>query len=333
MVKFKYNCVLIPNLVVIHSNCSKIHYFSFGEIIEPNLFNNTPCKYDLIFDIKPRKYFAMIKDRNFEYEYSDSIRISLDDEINLIYNKNIGITKIFMYISMSGDTISVFVDKLYYLLFKLKVENILPPGVHLRDLLYMKLVFDKYIPLHSASFAINKNNGFLILAPPNTGKSLTVSLLANNGFKVLSEDIAVLDLEKLEIYSAPYTATMLHELSKLKYLPLLSYYLPKRLKSFGEIFKKNLIPRAKLKKIFILEKSKGKEEKRKKDYLVKILNLTRNEFNIRSNPVINSILYYLRKDIESYEYDKIYKLVNKVDVIILRAKDPFEYYNMLVDML
>jgi len=332
MFKFKYNRVIIPDIVTIHSNFSKIHYFSFGETFKSNLFDYIPCKYDLVFDIKPRKYFMRIKERKFECKYSDSINLSLNDNINLIYNKNIGITNIFMYITVSNNTISLFVDKLYYLLFKLKIENILPPGIHLRDLLYMKLVFDKYIPLHSASFAIN-NNGFLILAPPNTGKSLTVSLLANNGFKVLSEDIAVLDLEKLEIYSVPYTATMLHELSKLKYLPLLSYYLPKQLKSFGEIFKKNLVPKAKLKKIFILEKSKEKKEKRKKDYLIKILNLTRNEFNIRSNPVINSILYYLRKDIESYEYDKIYKLVNKVDVIILRAKDPFEYYNMLVDML
>ncbi len=334
---YKYSRVIIPYVLRLYSTISRIHYFSFGEYIEDYLFNNTPCRYELFFDIKSKDYFIKnLKNKQFEYIYSDSLFVTPRKErIELLYMKKLGLINIYAYALLSDRYILLFVSKLYYDVFRFRIENVLPPGIHLRDLTYIKLVLSNYIPFHASAFAINDEEGYLILAPPNTGKSFIITQLAKMGFKVLSEDITVVNGTSLEMYAVPYTSTMYHELSKLKYLAPFSYYLSPRLIAFGRMFKDRLIPKAKLKGIIILERGSRRVVRNisKETIVIRVVGLTRSEFAIRSNIIANAILYFLEKDIENIEYERISRIIDNADAMILRAKKPQEYIKMIGEVL
>ncbi|GEM_PF-2243090 len=333
---FKYQRVIVPEVISIHSNSPKIHYFSFGEFFYEDLFPYTNCCIKIFFDFKPRKYFIDLLN---EYgdgkctKYSDSVFLKGIDtnSLSTIYRKKAGFVDLFMLTKISQDRIELYVNKHYYSLFKLRIENVVPPGLHLRDITYLKLLLNDFLTLHASAFATSEDEGYLVLAPPNTGKSFVVTKLAEDGFKLLSEDLSVVNLRDLCIHAVPYTATFYHETSKLKYIAPLSYYIPVRRKVLGELFKGKIIPKAKLKKIFILEYGRQPVFDRvdEDSALVEILNLTRNEFNLRSNLVINAILYHQKLDLESIEKEKFSRLIKRIDVIKIRANSPYEYLDII----
>jgi hypothetical protein len=331
----KYRRVIIPEVLCIHSSTSNIHYFSYGGFFKKEIFQSeNKCKFNIFFEFKPKKYFAdLIEEFKYSIKYSDSIFLedaSDPDRILLLYKKNAGILKLYMQVFSFKNSIHFYVNKPYYTIFKFRVENVLPPGIHLRDLTYLKLLLNDFLSLHASSFA-SDDVGYLILAPPNTGKSVTVTKLARDGFKVLSEDISVVNLRDLSLYAVPYTTTLYHKTSKLEYLAPLDYYIPHHYQPFGEVFIKNLISKSKLKKIFILEYGKPEilVEEEKAKALVSLINLTKSEFSLRSNLVMDAILYNYGFDLEQIEYTKFSKLIEKIDIVRIRANSPMKYFDAI----
>lgn len=75
----------------------------------------------------------------------------------------------------------------------------------LSNLATVQILLSKMTPLHCGCVDID-GNGVLLVAPSDTGKTFTTSVLVNEyGFNFVSEDIAISDGRK--IYGCPYTAT------------------------------------------------------------------------------------------------------------------------------
>jgi len=187
---------------------------------------------------------------------------------------------------------------------KMKADNLYPPGVHLTDILTVKLLEKGFTPIHSAAFSLG-TNGFLVCGPPDIGKSLTVVLALKHGYKFLSEDITVTDGRR--VFTNPYTFTFLQihgfekasiRLAFWKFIyrnfPPLSYWIkPPRILLHQRIREVNIERNAEIKSIFFLDK--GKESLKKigsEEALMKFLSINRNEFSYHKNPLIFAYSYF-----------------------------------------
>lgn len=83
--------------------------------------------------------------------------------------------------------------------------NLHSPGYILTDIIGLQLLRNGFAPVHCAAFRY-KGATVLILAAPNTGKTLT-SMMAciENGAEFLAEDLAITDGK--DLYSVPWTST------------------------------------------------------------------------------------------------------------------------------
>jgi hypothetical protein len=86
----------------------------------------------------------------------------------------------------------VTVNNAYYKFVRLRIGSVFPPGVHLADILVINLLERMYTPVHCAAISLQQD-GTLLFAPPDTGKTLTTFLALKRGFSYLAEDIAFVD--------------------------------------------------------------------------------------------------------------------------------------------
>ncbi len=343
----KISRVLCPGVLNIISNTTKIHYFSFAEDFSEELFNKSG-KLKVEFYIKPQKYFRELEKKDYLFYYSDEIKVYNDENniMSLFQKKRIyPIGSLYANCIICSDKILLEVSRFYYDIIKFKIENLLPPGIVLKDLTYLLLILNNYLPVHSSSFAINEKEAFLILAPPNVGKSYTVMQAIKDGFYFLSEDISIVD-KNGNIYPVVYTSTYTHEVSKLKYLSLLAYYLPQNVEPMGKKYKNKLLEYSKIKKIFILESFKEKSIEHlkkaftysinKEEIVAKILTLNKDEFKVFNNKIILSY-FYLTNSISKFnnlELELIENLVKNVeDIILIKSPAPKYFYEVIKKLI
>jgi len=330
---YMYKRSIIPEIIKLYSNTPRIHYYSFAELFSDDLIKDGKCSFKIFFDIKPTKYFKKLFNANYSMyiRYSDCVYLRLKGEkTDILYRKRIyPFGELFLHIFIDTNLISLYVNSFYYSVFKMRVENVLPPGIHLKDFTYLKLLLNDFLPFYASSFASDENDGSLIIAPPNVGKSLTVMKAVENGFYFLSEDISIVNMKNLNIHAIPYTSTFYHETTKRKYLGPLGYFFPTMdVKKVGEHFINRGLLTSKLKQIFILENGKTKLFS-KGNKITDILNINKYKFNYRSNIVINALLYNWGINLEEIEYSKYSELINKIDVIKIIADSPVKYFNII----
>ena len=339
----KISRVLFPGVLNIISNTTKIHYFSFAEDFSEELFN-TSGKLKIEFYIKSQKYFKELKKKDGLFYFSDEIKVFNNENniMSLFWKKRIyPIGSLYANCIIHPNNIILEVSKFYYNSIKFKIENLLPPGIILKDLTYLLLILSNYLPVHSSSFAIDEKEAFLVLAPPNVGKSYTVMQAVKDGFYFLSEDISIVD-KYGNIYPVAYTSTYTHEVSKLKYLSLLAYYLPQKAEPMGKKYKNKLLEYSKIKKIFILEPYKEKSIKHlkkaftystnKEEIVAKILTLNKDEFKVFNNKIILSYFYLTNSmsEFNNLELELIENLVENVeDIILIKSPVPKYFYEII----
>lgn len=341
--------IIIPEVLNIISDTTKIHYFSFAEDFSGQLFNKFG-KLNIKFRIKSNKYFKSLKKKNCILFYSDEIKVHNFDKkshtFSLLWEKRIKpFGNLYAHCVIKPDNIILEVSKFYYNFVKFKIENLIPPGLLLKDLTYLLLILNDFLPVHSSSFAINRKQGFLILAPPNVGKSYTVMQAVKEGYHFLSEDISIVN-KRGKIFPVAYTSTYTHEISKLKYLSLFSYYLPAKVEPMGKKFKKELLNYSTINKIFLLEPSKKKGInylKKASNYLLdrerivaRILTLHKDEFNILNDRVILTYFYAtgLINKFNKLEKELITNMVNGAeDIILIRSKEPAYFYKVIKEII
>lgn len=83
--------------------------------------------------------------------------------------------------------------------------NLHSAGYILTDVAALKLLHSGYAPLHCSGFRY-RDATVLVLAPPNTGKTLTTMMAClDDGAEFIAEDLAITD--GTQLFSVPWTST------------------------------------------------------------------------------------------------------------------------------
>lgn len=337
---------IIPSVLKIKSSKTKIHYYSFAEDISAEIFRCNQYNIMIEFYTKPSSYFKQLSTgSNKEYFSKEIVIENNENGLSLLWRKKIyPVGTIYSHLKIFNNRVLLEVNNFYYSIIKFKIENLIPPGLVLRDLTYLTLISNNYLPLHSSAFAIDEKKAFLILAPPNVGKSYTVMKAGEAGFRILSEDISLVNLYGT-VFPVLYTSTYIHEVTKLRYLSLLSYYIPYRVKPIIDK-SYDTLQRSSIYKIFILEHSrknsviylkKGNQFNiNKKDIVAKILALNRDEFKIYSNKLITAYFYITNSLLKFNELEVrlIHNLIDNVkDIVLIKAVSVYDFFKEIQNLI
>ena len=338
--------IIVSDLLRIKSELKTIHYFSYGENLSREILPEGPAEINITFRLREKRFFKRILGTDFgkpTHKFSDSILVKQspkDGNLSLFFYKRLPpLGDLYLYINENPSELSLTASKFYYNLFKFRIENVLPVGVHLRDWAYVKLLEHNYLSVHSSSVAPNENEGCLIIAPPNVGKSSVVLQAIRDELFILSEDISVVDGDGL-IHSVPLTSTFFAEHSKLKNLGLLSCYFPTRISNkMNEEIQERLIPKAKLKYVLLLEPSNKNEihvlqdSKDRAIMAQKVLATILNEFNYLSNSTVLAKIYSSEPgslDVVNAERALVWNyLINGPKLLTVKSKSPLGFYSLI----
>lgn len=122
----------------------------------------------------------------------------------IYYERTIGAgQKAQMLVDFHGESsFEIYVNKTYHLASNITIDKFYSVGWYLRDLIQYCLLQNGYTLLHSACFEYN-DQGILIIALSDVGKSTTTMNFIQKGAKYVAEDLSVTDGEY--IYTCPYT--------------------------------------------------------------------------------------------------------------------------------
>ena len=125
----------------------------------------------------------------------------------IIFSKHIKVLGTLSYkISRNGNSLNVVIGKRYLRFIKYKIMHLHPMYYILFDFVTAILLENGYLPLYCSAVSFSTGNTSVMVAPPNTGKSLTRLLLINRyDAALIAEDIAVTDGEY--VWPVPYTFT------------------------------------------------------------------------------------------------------------------------------
>lgn len=189
----RYN--LIHKLLFVESQLKNIYYFLYAPLLDTIIKGD--AQFGVSFSVKNDIHKPENLTQKFDYFWGKK-------EAKVIYYEH----PIFsglnakMILDMSDPIYSITVNEAYYKFARYKFENVWPPGLHMADLVTIKLLQNNYLVLHGASFFNKKTlEGNLIVAISNTGKSRTTFAAIDKGYGYHSEDITVLD--KDSIYTTP----------------------------------------------------------------------------------------------------------------------------------
>jgi hypothetical protein len=342
----KYQYMINPEIAKVTSSIDFIPYFSLGE----NLDLYSDGSSHSIIDVK----FDVVKD--FQYNRADSQKFHFffgyygRDEVYYDRPLSIGI-KLKMHVKDLLGRPRITVNKEYYRYIRFKADNVYPPGIHLVDIISINLLQKNYAPLHCAAISSEQNEGILLVAPPDTGKTLTTFSALKRGFHFLAEDIAFVD-EK-SVYANPYTSTFLHSdqigskggsksiRSLAKSIPskfdLFQYYIRPPKRSISDLIKNVKIDAtAAIEKIFILDRGITSSQRiDPQEALRRILIVNRNEFSYYKNPLIFAYSYFnpsldLNR-LMRVEENIIHTIVKNKDCYLIKANDPKEYIELITE--
>jgi hypothetical protein len=153
-----------PEIARIVSNKVRIPYFSFGEYLDHNT-SNPESQISMNFEVQKDipKPDNLVKKFHFFFGEDNS------DEI--YYERPLGMgIKAKMHCKNLNSDAHIIVNNSYYKFIRSKIDNAYPPGVHLADMLCLKLLERKYSPLHCAAIS-SGGKGFLLAAPPHDSTS------------------------------------------------------------------------------------------------------------------------------------------------------------------
>ena len=333
-----YSYSINPNIAKIESDRDFVPKFPLGESFhDHSALSDAQIKisFDISNDI-PYPINGLQKFHYFRGGYGN-------DEV--YYERPVGMgIKLKMLVKNLLSDPKLTVNDAYFKFVRLRIGSVFPPGVHLADILVINLLERMYTPVHCAAISLQQD-GILLFAPPDTGKTLTTFLALKRGYSYLAEDIAFVDQN--HIYANPYTSSFLHNeklvssninyrfFYLLKKIPLLSAYARTPQTSISNMINNVRVQeKARIKKIFILERGEtGIAKVDPKDAMRKIMLINRNEFTYYRNSLLFAYSYFnpsLNLDkLMKMEASLISSIVEKIGCSILRANNPEEYIHLI----
>ena len=334
---------LSPGIVNIQSNVNHIHHFFLGEDLDcyPK---HAEAKVNVGFKITGDINCASKTCQKFDCCYWDEQAGTLYYERPLI-----GKVKLKLQIANVLGSPKISVNSIYHRLIKWRIESLLPPGVYLTDVVVIQLLQNGFVPLHSACFD-RDGEAFLLFAPPNTGKSMTMLSLLKLGYNYVAEDIAIADTA--HVYSCPATSTITIPTNKRAIALSLYNLIHSRFPALSHVLYPHLfkIPRQSILKALpntsIKEKSTTRvicllelggedriEQGDKETILRKLLILNRNEFSYYKNPLL--MLYsYVNPDFKlnrlmEREEEMLSLIVSNSESFVLTCRRPEDFAELV----
>jgi hypothetical protein len=330
---------IIPGMVSLGiSQPTKIlYYFSLGEIADGNVFKvqgNELYQIELSITDNPSKYLE-----GHSEQFSTYYKVNKDQ---VYYERVYGGLRCAMLVSgMQGNRLKVYVNRTYLNLVKFKMDSMYPVGVHLTDLMLLRIIGNGDLVVHAASLQNpHTDSSFLLLAPPDTGKTYTTYQLLKAGYKFLGEDLSYYRASTNELLCMPYTSTWGHRFSFSKVdpskIPFLGLFINNQKKGVEDIFGRDSISeRAKLDTIYLLQKSnrnKISQTEMSDELLRKVMAIQRNEFSYYKNPMIRAYEYYNDLGVDDV-YDKeragFVKLLSGSKLFLAEAEDYTQFAEMI----
>ncbi len=338
--KFR-DVVIIPQKLSINvsRDINSIHYFRLGSFFSRPVFDLKNEKFNINFRIVSGSS-EVFRTSNYQHTTKD---FSVSGDGIYFHKKKDSLLNFKLAIkNINKDSCDFFVSKQYYAFLKYHFENVWPAGVHMADLLSVKAIMNGDLVVYGASVFNEEDEGAItIFAPPGTGKTSTVSLLVQGGYKFLAEDAFYYDGEKRFIFSAPLTSSWEHHkkvstfgiFKKIILSPFLSLGRKNAVDIFG---KKSIKECAKLKRVYILEKSyKNKIEKIDfvNEVFHKVLSIQRNMLSYYKNPLLRTFNYYnanfnIEKTCQR-DSDLLMKMLKGSEIFVISGKDCESFYKLI----
>lgn len=200
-----HNYCVVPDIITVRSSVRYIPRFSLGEHLSVTVKEIDTARHSLKFIVTKNNLRLASLDHKHHYYYVSAAEDSIYCERNLGFGISVR-----MLIRNINTTPAIYVNRLYYHLVRFPLGALLPPGRHLLDIATIRLLQTGFFPIHCA--AVSKNGRCLLMfAPPDTGKTFTALTLYDQGFDILTEDMAVTD--GCIAWACPFTGTFYHLMS------------------------------------------------------------------------------------------------------------------------
>ena len=229
--------------------------------------------------------------------------------------------------------------------------NLHSPGYILTDVVAWALLRAGYAPVHCSGFS-TAGSTVLVLAPPNTGKTLTTMMACMEmGAGYLAEDVAITDGENL--YAVPWTSTFRYydridssrrsrALSRLtKIFPPAELLPTAKSSRIDDLLSgSSILESARITHVAVLERN-DEEVVLTMDIAAgvrKAVNLNRYEFNYMKSPALVAYEYFNpRIDLdESARSERVMleEVVTRADeVLLVQTRDATRYAELILDRL
>lgn len=227
-------------------------------------------------------------------------------------------------IQIDGNNINVVVGKNYYRLIKNRTMNLHGMYYLLADLANIMLLKNGYLTLYaSAAFCESENRCAINFAPPNTGKTYTVTnLCSRGGYQLVSEDVAITDGTK--VYSCPWTCSYRRTRSAADSAGSLGRVKEAMVGKFRDS--------CDMTDLVVLSRGKNKYHRNKEEILSQICILNGYLFQYYCSPIVKLLAYFceeFRVPWNDFAEKMIEDMVTKAECAYIRCEDPADYAEMI----
>lgn len=313
------------------------HYFSLGEIVGKGIFSSDNEKFVLNLSIvnNPADYLD-----DTHSNFSTFYKVGKN---SIYYERNYGSLHCKLCVTdLQSDQFNIYVNRPYLNMVRFKLDGLYPAGVHATDILLHKIISAGDTVVHGASLHNTRtNNSFLLIAPPDTGKTYTTYMLLGKGYKFLGEDLSYYDAASDHLLCMPLTSTWGHrfDFSKLRLnkIPFIGLFVNEDKKIVTDIFGHDSIAKSsKLARIYLLEKSSNTNKLTRidfnKDVLRRALIIQRNEFSYYKNPLLRAYEYFNDIQLDAVfqkEADNLRKIFENKQIYIVQAGSHEEFHRLI----
>jgi len=331
--------IVVPKILSIThpKNVRDLAYFSIGEILNKDVFGSSKTIFRFELNIvKFPNSFLLEKTENF------STYFKVGDNDIYYERKYAGLRCRLLIKNINSDSVSIYINKTYLRTVKFRMDSLFPLGAHLMDLFLIKIISQGDLIIHGASLYNKKiKNSFLIIAPPDTGKTYTTANLIEKGYGFLGEDLSYYNKATDSLYCVPLTSTWGHHFSSkifdIAQIPFLGWFFSHKKKIVTDLFgKESIIESAPLQRVYLIEKSTVndlKEVSLDKEIFRKIMTIQRNEFSYFKNMLLRACEYITAKinidNIMEVEKESMFRLLKSKRLFLVRGSSHAEFYKLI----
>ena len=271
---------------------------------------------------------------------------------DVVHYKRKFVGRRYLYLRVSGligGEIHVEVNSDYAKFITHRFMNLHSPGYVLTDIVGWALVQQGFAPVHCSGFAIHGET-VLVLAPPNTGKTLTTMVACMDlGARYLAEDVAITD--GIKLFGVPWTSTFryyesldnsrrtraLHRLTNV--FPVAELLPVAKSSRIDDLLgKSQILSSSPISQVAVLERhdQEGVIPLSDIECAEKGTNLNRYEFKYSVAPVMVAYEYFNPEvriaDTQAKEFDLLRKAIaGAKDRYVVRTRDASRYAHLIVD--